>query len=582
METEQQKDEKEASNKKEAEEKSKEQIHISGNKKRKVYPTLKERTTVKPFFEAMHALNVERKKVIRQMGFGKLIDFPISEVPTKLAFFVVDILDTETMNLRLPTGNLQISPQTVKVVLGLPKGSRRLERNEEERENNDQFEQEWKDQYKDENKLTINEISKMNFLMLVANTFAACNNTLVVKTTVLENILEEDDVRYIDRCTYVYECARLSKKHWATRKRDKTEVDYYGPVTFLMLAYLQYTKFDGINVQRRITAFKSWDANLLKSREILELDNTKYFGMVDIIGGLNGQEIDAQMEEIYQILEDKLENISNERDFFEELIKENLYKFGKDKRLIQYRERLKNIFKNTNEAFQETSPFSSSTSTESSSINFGTSDDEDDNNGDEGDKKPTCADENGDSMIVDDDEADKHDAPNDYNEKSNFDDDENTKGIGKDEDSQKKEGSSNIRNEDTGMNEVRSKKDSEAAENKKVTSQKIDDEKVNEEEEKPEKDFSMWDEIINKTDDELRKEFRELREKQNQMTRKKDEDILDEVCIELCKKIERETIVKKHNTGFEFFKNQNKTKNLVNLHKALVLISNQDLSHPLI
>ena len=62
------------------------------------------------------------------------------------------------------------------------------------------------------------------------------------------------------------------------------------------LAYLQYTKFDAMNVPRRLPAFKSWNANLLISRETLELDRIKYFGMVDIIGGLNEEEQTAQKE----------------------------------------------------------------------------------------------------------------------------------------------------------------------------------------------------------------------------------------------------------------------------------------------
>ena len=224
------------------------EVDDDGNakKKRKWYTLLRARATIKPLFEATHGLSVERKRLIRHMGFGDLIDFPIEELPTRLAYFIVDSLDVETMNLRLPTGNLQISPQTVKVALGLPKGTRRLERNEGQKEKNDKFEEEWKEQYKDENKLTINAISKqirktrntdfifrMNFLMLVANTLGECDNNSVVKTTVLENVLEEDDVTDIDWCTYVYECARLSKKDWVTRKKDRTEVVYYGPVTFL-------------------------------------------------------------------------------------------------------------------------------------------------------------------------------------------------------------------------------------------------------------------------------------------------------------------------------------------------------------
>lgn len=226
-----------------------EEMNRNAKKKQKFYTILRERATIKHLFEAMQGLSVERRKVIRQMGFGDLIEFTINEVPKRLAFFVVDSLDVETMNLRLPTGNLQLSPQTVNVVLGLPNGSRRLERNEGKREKQDRFKQEWMDQFIDENKLTINAISKqikntrnsdfmfkMNFLMLVANTLGECDTYNVVKTTVLENILEEDDVAEIDWCRYVYECAMSSKKDWAKRKKDRTEVVYYGPVTFLVVS----------------------------------------------------------------------------------------------------------------------------------------------------------------------------------------------------------------------------------------------------------------------------------------------------------------------------------------------------------
>lgn len=65
------------------------------------------------------------------------------------------------------------------------------------------------------------------------------------------------------------------------------------------LAYLQYTKFDAMNVPRRIPAFKSWNTSLLKSRETIEIDRIKYFGMVEILGGvtgLNQQEETTQKE----------------------------------------------------------------------------------------------------------------------------------------------------------------------------------------------------------------------------------------------------------------------------------------------
>lgn len=62
------------------------------------------------------------------------------------------------------------------------------------------------------------------------------------------------------------------------------------------LAYLHYTKFDQMNVPRKIPALKSWNTSLLKSREILEIDFNKYFGMVEIIGDMNKDKEDIQKQ----------------------------------------------------------------------------------------------------------------------------------------------------------------------------------------------------------------------------------------------------------------------------------------------
>ena len=135
-------------------------------------------------------------------------------------------------------------------------------------------------------------------------------------------------------------------------------------------------------------------------------------------------------QEIYQMLEDKIESILSEKELFEETIKDTILKFGNDQRLNEYRERLNEIFMNPNGKFKQRSPIYSS-STESSSIKFATSDDEDDNNGDEkaecGDENKEHGDENGESMIFDDDEADK---------------DEDEQGKGNDEDTANNEGTS--------------------------------------------------------------------------------------------------------------------------------------------
>nr|GEU97811.1 retrovirus-related Pol polyprotein from transposon TNT 1-94 [Tanacetum cinerariifolium] len=167
----------------------------------------KGRTTVRTLFEAMHGLTLQRKRVVKEMGFGNLIDFLIVEIRTKLAFYVIDILNTRKMTLECPMGDIVITPKTMKEVLGLPMGRKKLER-EGQKEYNDSFLEEWKDQFKNINKLTIKALSdliidikntdymfRMNILTLIANTLGSCEDSSSLNFTVLRNVFEGDDVK---------------------------------------------------------------------------------------------------------------------------------------------------------------------------------------------------------------------------------------------------------------------------------------------------------------------------------------------------------------------------------------------------
>ncbi|GJU36106.1 hypothetical protein Tco_1184460 [Tanacetum coccineum] len=153
------------------------------------------------------------------------------------------------MMLECPMGDIVITPKTVKEVLGLPMGRRKLER-EGQREYNDPFLEEWKDQFKNINKLTIKALSdliidtkntdymfRMNILTLIANILGSCENNSCLKFTVLRNVFEGDDVSDIDWCSYIIECASVSKVDWSKKKKKK-DVVYYGPVMFLMVKIL--------------------------------------------------------------------------------------------------------------------------------------------------------------------------------------------------------------------------------------------------------------------------------------------------------------------------------------------------------
>nr|GEV88682.1 peptidase C48, SUMO/sentrin/Ubl1 [Tanacetum cinerariifolium] len=153
----------------------------------------------------MRGLTPQRKRVVREKRFENLIDFPTVKIPTKLAFYVVDILNTRKMTLECLMRDIVITPKTVKEVLGLSMGRRKLER-KGQREYNDPFLEEWKDQFKNINKLTIQALAdliidtkntdyifRMNILTLISNTLGSCENNSSLKFTVLRNVFEGDD-----------------------------------------------------------------------------------------------------------------------------------------------------------------------------------------------------------------------------------------------------------------------------------------------------------------------------------------------------------------------------------------------------
>nr|GEX92541.1 leucine-rich repeat protein kinase family protein [Tanacetum cinerariifolium] len=147
----------------------------------------------------------------------------------------------------------------------------------------------------------------MNILTLIANTLGSCENSSSLKFTVLRNVFEGDDVSNIDWCSCILECASVSKVDWS-----KKDVVYYGPVMFLMLTYLHFTKFDTLKVKRRVPAFKSWNTRLLKKKEISKLQNY-YIGIAEILNDV-GEKEENEEKKVPGILEDKTKEIDKKID----------------------------------------------------------------------------------------------------------------------------------------------------------------------------------------------------------------------------------------------------------------------------
>ncbi|GJU74576.1 hypothetical protein Tco_1265981 [Tanacetum coccineum] len=167
----------------------------------KKFKSLRARATVKPLYLATKSLTLERKTIIRQMGFGSMLDFQFDKIPSKIPYFVLKNLNTKTMEVSFPSGSkLKITPRKIWEVLGIPMGKNKLE-SDSPRDDQDQFINDFKAQFGDKKFITTTDLSKqiqrttntdfmfqMNYLMLFSNCIIHCDNSSRLVNYVLRNI----------------------------------------------------------------------------------------------------------------------------------------------------------------------------------------------------------------------------------------------------------------------------------------------------------------------------------------------------------------------------------------------------------
>ncbi|GJX57369.1 hypothetical protein Tco_0287266 [Tanacetum coccineum] len=117
------------------------------SKPRKAYPTCNTRSSPKALYDAMMRLSDARKKCLKERGFERFIHFPIVELPSTLAFYMIENFYMTSMELRLERGSIKATRQKVHDMLGIPIRSRKLE-DLEQRPSNDPFITVWEDQFK--------------------------------------------------------------------------------------------------------------------------------------------------------------------------------------------------------------------------------------------------------------------------------------------------------------------------------------------------------------------------------------------------------------------------------------------------
>ncbi|KAI3770252.1 hypothetical protein L6452_01379 [Arctium lappa] len=217
----------------------------------------------------------EEHHILNEMGLGSLLDMTVDGIPSKLGFFVVNNLDTNSMQLRLQDGSIVINETTVHEIMKVPLGGLNLHTMEQTAEGQE-LATLWKQQYAKESPRptdVMNTIQsstdaglmfKLNFIVLFVNSMAECSRMGCCSVNFLHRLRNIESISTINWCGYIFECLKRSKHRWRNNTYDSF---YAGPLTFLTLLYAENTTWENEDLDSSALPLQKWSMELLRTRQ---------------------------------------------------------------------------------------------------------------------------------------------------------------------------------------------------------------------------------------------------------------------------------------------------------------------------
>jgi len=191
-------------------------------------------------------LNATQKKVVTDIGFGPVLNLKLENVPTSLAFWLVENYNHHTNTLNISDRLIHITPEVVHEIMGIPMGQIEIEN---KRPNvKDPVIAEWRSQYKDTpwirrpyvieffRKLSKKKGSGRNFMLnFLVGFFTVLGETdgnSVVNQRFLPFVKEDINIKDLNWCAYMITCLNRCKAKW------KPHTHFNGPVILLAVRIL--------------------------------------------------------------------------------------------------------------------------------------------------------------------------------------------------------------------------------------------------------------------------------------------------------------------------------------------------------
>ncbi|GJW13821.1 ulp1 protease family, C-terminal catalytic domain-containing protein [Tanacetum coccineum] len=231
-------------------------------------------------FRIMTNLTEEQRKSVREMGFGGILEYRLSEIPTRLGYWVLDKFDEDSCSLIFSGNTIPVTREAVHEVLGIPMGIIHVDALKGTSRSN-KLTKSWKSLFGGnigriyhsnvediiQSQQEGGWMFKITFLVLLFTAMGQSNKCSTVNLKFLPCILGEEDIIHLDWCTYMIECLVNTKRLW------NRSTHYNGPLVMLLILYANSTKSITQNVKRITPAIAFWTASFLNKREMEEISS---------------------------------------------------------------------------------------------------------------------------------------------------------------------------------------------------------------------------------------------------------------------------------------------------------------------
>ncbi|KAL4574995.1 hypothetical protein LXL04_021835 [Taraxacum kok-saghyz] len=240
---------------------------------------LRVKTSPAPMLEAIKFMSADQRDAVSDMGFGAFLDMKMEQVPAKPGHFLVENLDDKNLVLRIVKRYIQLTTDVVHEVFGIPNGGLDIDNIKPVKRANEIFKL-WKSQYPENiarskilEKIRETDddgiVFKLNFITLFVNCFCETYTSVFCKKNIVYKIAGVEEISELDWCSYVLKVVRGSKNNWVPN--DLTSI-YAGPIAFLVLTYMKYTRGPKDYIPRIPPSIEACDFYMVKRKEKKELE----------------------------------------------------------------------------------------------------------------------------------------------------------------------------------------------------------------------------------------------------------------------------------------------------------------------